>query len=75
MKTKEKTTRMAFTAAELETMYFALNAYSCKNMHDSDTWANMDAIAEGRKDVYHRIAEMSLRLQNRTYEAQKRLEQ
>lgn len=76
MKTKEKTTRMAFTADEIETLYIALNSYAVQMMEQSATWANCEArIARGGDDIWAQHAIKAGRLQSRMYHAEKRLEQ
>ena len=69
-----KTTRMAFTAEELEVLYSALNSYGLEMMETSKTWGNLEAICEGRKDIWHRTADIAGRLQSRTFHAQLRME-
>ena len=70
MKTK---TSMTFTAEELEIISCALNVYWCRQCEKSTTYANPDAIREGRKDLYERDCEIAGRLQVRTWDAQKRI--
>ena len=73
MQTKE-TTRMAFTRAELNAMMDALNNYSVQMMNKSETWGNIDAAKDGRKDIYHTIAEILNHLWRRAYGSRKRIE-
>ena len=75
MKTKnEKTTRLAFTAAEIEILYNALNNYALEMMHESKTWGNCEArIARGGDDIWAQHANNAGRLQSRMYHAQLRL--
>lgn len=66
----EKKIILAFTAEELETLYFALNNYAVENMHTSKTWGNPEA---RREDVWHRAALTAGRLQARVFEAAEEL--
>lgn len=74
MKTKDKTTRMAFTADEIETLYNALNDYALRMMKESKTWGNSEArIARGGDDIWAQHAIKAGRLQSRMYHAELRL--
>ena len=65
-----KTTRMAFTAEELEHIKNALNDYSLELMHKSGTWGN----GNGEMDYYHHLAYEVNALWCRFYEASLRVE-
>ena len=64
-----KTTRIAFTAEELEHIKNALNDYSLELMHKSGTWGN----GNGEMDYYHHLAYEVNNLWSRCYEASLRL--
>ena len=65
-----KTTRMAFTAEELEHIKNALNDYSLELMHKSGTWG----CGSGEMDYYHHLAYEVNAIWSRCYEAALRLE-
>jgi hypothetical protein len=53
----EKTFDLNLSAAELEILYFALNAYSLKYINKSVTWGNAEAFLENNgPDYAHRKA-------------------
>lgn len=67
-----KTTRMAFTAEELEILKSALNNYSLEMMNKSETWGKDNSY--GREDYYHRFAHKITDIWSRCYKASLRLE-
>ena len=71
---KTKKTTLAFTAEELDIIYFALNLYSLDNIHNSKTWGSTDElIAHGGPDIWHGTALAAGSLQSRIYRAENRL--